>query len=500
MADIQQQIHITAVGGEEAAAALGSVDKAMGNIVGTHRTLANAFQERFQHIGLMLFAGDALRASGLGREARMVVSTLNLALTELGAAAGLSSGGLMLVVAALSAAVGIGMKVIESHKNQSEELTKLVDSEEKEMKSLNDSIAVIEEYKKKVGEIPPTLEDVLTAKKALREFEAAVEIETLHQQIEATATLVIQEEAERLQIEKNALFVQHLTLAKFALLAISQGLTPAIQALISKHEDFGKILQENAKAMLENNVKLQEAKNRLSELTDKNYDAAKAIKDREKAVDEEAKAEEEANKETLKLLNEAAEQSYATFEKEQKAHEAMVKKMEDQAKSTFNTINNEQSKAFAKMVVEGQSFSQATAHMWRDIAEQVIAQIERMLVEWAIWMAATGGTGVASGGFSGAVGKMLGFASGGEVLVDKPTIMLAGEGGEPELATFTPLSKMGAKGSSMEGGAGGVTINIGTIQSNAYGVNDPDQLATDVGQKIVERIRGRGDLNFARVA
>jgi hypothetical protein len=95
--------------------------------------------------------------------------------------------------------------------------------------------------------------------------------------------------------------------------------------------------------------------------------------------------------------------------------------------------------------------------------------------------------------------KMFGFAEGGSMLVTKPTLMLAGEGGQPEVATFTPLSKMQSAGGGIsQGPSGGSQISIGAIETHVYGVTDPARIADEVGRQIVQRIRGMGEIDFVR--
>ena len=122
MADVQANIVLTTTGGADSAGEIMKADSAVRSLTSASSGLEGQFQHRFQHIGLMLFAGDALRASGLGRETRLVISALNAALTAGTEAAGITAGGMMLLVTALVAVAGIAVKVIEHHKDQAEVL------------------------------------------------------------------------------------------------------------------------------------------------------------------------------------------------------------------------------------------------------------------------------------------------------------------------------------------------------------------------------------------
>jgi hypothetical protein len=183
----------------------------------------------------------------------------------------------------------------------------------------------------------------------------------------------------------------------------------------------------------------------------------------------------------------------------QEKKKTLMHQMTEIEKEGYNTIMQVQSQAFAKMIVDGQSFASATAHLWKDLARQVIAQIEMMIAKYLVLMALTGGTGSFAGGSM--MGKVFGMAEGGSVMVNKPTLFLAGEAGQPEVATFTPLSKMGGAsiGSPQYmGNNSGSSMSIGSIVTYVTGVQDPMAIADQVGQAIVSRIRGRGDLNFVR--
>ena len=136
-ADVDVNITMSASGGSASAAEIGKAESALNGVSASSGRMEGMFQHKFQHIGLMLFAGDALRASGLGAETRQVITALNLALTAGAGAAGLSSGGLMLVVTALGALAGIAIKVIGHEKSLADATEKAVEADDKYIESLN---------------------------------------------------------------------------------------------------------------------------------------------------------------------------------------------------------------------------------------------------------------------------------------------------------------------------------------------------------------------------
>lgn len=119
----------------------------------------------------------------------------------------------------------------------------------------------------------------------------------------------------------------------------------------------------------------------------------------------------------------------------------------------------------AKMIVEGGRFRDVVKDLWKNLAEAVIAQIERMIAEWLILQAMTGGAG---GGLGGVLG---GFATGG--MVNEPSIITGMRSGRSHfVAENGPEMIVPSGGSAGEnkpfgpgegpggGGGGGVTINI----------------------------------------
>lgn len=151
-----------------------------------------------------------------------------------------------------------------------------------------------------------------------------------------------------------------------------------------------------------------------------------------------------------------------------------VKLADDMARNTTawvdmtTTMIDSFASATARMIMEGGKFSQVVQQLWMQLAEMVIQQILRMIAQWLVWQAMTGGAGGFAGGFlgRGAAGGMinepsmiLGMKSG--------TAILAGEAG-PEAfgpaGTVNSLNSGSAARSSGGGGGGGggtsVTVNI----------------------------------------
>lgn len=151
-----------------------------------------------------------------------------------------------------------------------------------------------------------------------------------------------------------------------------------------------------------------------------------------------------------------------------------VKMTEDMNGSTaqwvamVSTMIDSFAQSTAKMIMEGGRFADVLKNLWKQIAEAVIAQIVRMIAQYMVWMAISGGGG---GGF------MRGFMAGGG-MINEPSVItglrtgkqhIAGEAG-PEMVVPTSgrsgggnfaFGSGGAPALAGAGGSGGnITINI----------------------------------------
>ncbi len=123
----------------------------------------------------------------------------------------------------------------------------------------------------------------------------------------------------------------------------------------------------------------------------------------------------------------------------------------------------------AKMIVEGGRFKDVIDSLWKNIAEAVIAQIERMIAEWLIYMAMTGG----SAGF----GAFAGFGAAGGTInepsmligMKSGTSMVVGEAGPEKFGPAGTVNTLNSKSSAPNGGGGGGGGGGGDIHINIQG-------------------------------
>jgi len=571
MADVDANINISATGADEASAALGKVSQGFQGISEEHAKLAGKFGERFQHVGLQLFVGEALKASGVGMETRGVLNILNLALTSFGVAMGVAVPYIIGVAAALAVLYGIYQKIADGTKKRKDELQTLLTDQAKEIQTINNSISTLESYNKTLGYLPETTRKVMEAEKELRDFRADDEMDTLEKQIAVMKKLQDQDEKLVAVYQQNAIAQKNVNAASVISAAATSGLIGAVGAVTIKYTDWNKQIHDAKGTQLEHNMEMAKAVDRLSRLKggitetyealvkkakEGKDEAEKASREQISAIERIGKAEEVLRDKEAGYLVDAAQQNANSMAEKNRATEMWYEKELQKLQAWYDMqvmyINNHikdvqlanakkaelqelygktldalekdrsaktltaekkmwteiQSAAaaaidstakkigdsFAKMVMEGKSFTENLKNLWRDMAEQFIAEVTRMIVKYMVFLALTGGSTASP------MAKMFGFAEGGSMLVTRPTLMLAGEGGEPEVATFTPLSKMQSAGGgiSQMGGGGAPQITIGAVETHVYGVTDPSRIADEVGRQIVQRIRGMGELDFVR--
>jgi hypothetical protein len=469
MAESQIGLTITTNGASEASSALGGVSQGMQGISQSHMDLKGKFQERFQHIGLMLFAGDALRAAGLGRETRMVINTMNIALNSTAMAGGLASGGIMLVVTALVALSGILATVLKHHKNLFDQLEKTNKSHHEELKATIEIVDSIKEYEKETGKMPGYLKAWEDSEKNLMKIQIQRQIEGDKAQISALILLMNEEERHREKL-KEAISDNEIIIAQVKKAA---GMTDVYQGMLVTQN---KGLKDVNSTITEHKAKLDQLIASVRLLRSEGTDDIKKLT---------VRLLRSEGTDDIKKLTEEHKKAREEADRLAKKHDELYKHV----KEASDKIIKEFGMANAKMIVEGKSFGEEMGNVFKNMAEMFIELVTEMMVKWVAFQALTGGFGFSEIG----VGSFLGVlpqASGGNYLVERPTMFLAGEAG-PEMATFTPLAAASKSGNSM-------SVSIGNVHTEVYGVQDADRIANEVGLKIVQRIRGMGDIAFAR--
>ncbi len=488
MPDTSVNIAIMTSGASQAKAALDEAAGGLRNISEKHQEMAGHFQEKIQHIGLKLFAADAIKSIGLGGETRMMLGLVNSALMGAATAAGVGSGGILLLVTAFGTLSQIIQTVLAHQKGLNEELAKLNKSHGEELDVTNKVIKSIEAYEKETGNVPAYLKAWEESEKALQKAQVDRQIQGDKAQI-STLTLLNNQGKLHVAQLKDEIVEQEKLLRMLKSSGVDSTTVAAQTAQLEKmRKEYSNQTLEISKNKAQVDQLIVSVKMLGKEGTSNLDDLTEAHKKIREAAEATSKAESEADT--------ARYQNWAMLgQKQTKEHEKMYTKMRETAMHTLDAINTTQSNAFAKAIVEGKSFSDQFTHIWRDIAEQVIAEIERIIVKMLVLAVIEKSIGFGSvAGPSAATLSFIGHASGTNQLVTSPKLFLAGEAG-PEFVSITPTG--GGSGGRSSGGGGGGT-SFGDIYVSVQGVDDPARIADAVGQRIIENIRGRGQLNFLR--
>jgi hypothetical protein len=495
MAETTANIILQTSGGDAAAAEINKASAALNNVTSSSSGMQAKFQERFQHIGLMLFAGDALRASGLGAETRMVVNSLNLALTEGAAAAGISSGGIMLVVVALTALAGIVLKVINHHKDLLDSLNKIHDATEKAIGVADSEIDALTRLWTATGSLSNAQTNLLFSEVKLRQAQID-SLETTNMATIAALNSTIVKDQETIATDRHILAATAERAAieaqyhvKLSNAGVTKDLSAATTQLATDENALNKIiaqqidLHKGVTSSIEDQIKKAKEDHDAEVAQMAAYNAA---------MDQLYQKKVFMEQNTDELIKKYNSDLYTAIEKDQKEqakqHSALLQGMAQDVKQLTDQMAGDFGKAFAKMIVEGKNFAQEMQAAFQNLEEQIIEMIVKMIAQWMMFEAITG---MGGGAFASKMFPAFGgfHATGGSAFADTPTLAMFGEAG-PELATFTPMS-----GGGGQGGGPGAQTQINNISVHVEGVID-SRMVSQIGQEIVKSIRGQGQINF----
>lgn len=533
MSDVQANIILQTTGGDASAAEINKATQALGNVTSASGALQTKFQERFQHIGLQLFAGQALQSIGLSGETRQAVMLMNTAITGAEVAAGIASGGLTLLLTALVAVGAAVYEVIGKHKDLIATLDQTVQSQQANLKATNDSITTIQDYKKIVSDLTPAQKELLTAEQQLAAFQAGQlvdsekkEIAAIQEQIAENtqhahmlATVaqmygVVKEAIAQVANEVKSLFPE-LKLLQSAWQAEVEGVKTLV-GILHQHATASKLSGAETAALA---TKQQPLIDKMKELNASIEAGGTARKDDMQAAMTNEAATEQIIQKEMAAKKKADAESLKDYENTQKAMVTYLKssvkdavkedkkEQEEMAKNwekTTKTIAGDFQGFADEVVFQGESVTQALDQEWQKMEQQFMNYVIGMIVQWAALKAimsiypggAAAFQGVAQAAYpgiaSGAMGSISHNAIGSSQFADTPTLAVFGENG-PEQATFTPLSGGTSAGGAGAGGGGG--NNVITINVNG-GMIDQNTLSK-IGQYIVQTIRGQGQVSFA---
>lgn len=567
MPDVEANIILNTTGGDESASEIQKATGAINNVTSASGGLQAKFQERFQHIGLSIFAGQALESIGLSGETRQAVMLMNTALMGIESAAGISTGGLTLLLTAMVAIGVAAYKVIQGEKDQTAELLKQASQMKESAAATGKEIEALEAWKTSAGKLPPALQAVLDADERLRQQQIK-STETTNQQVIASINLRIAKEADMVASDKAAtsqLQTSMENLAKY-LKPGMEGYT-MLERTTASYQKSVKQLQTDTTALGTDQATLnrtiaeqiQLLHGNTTAITDQSAAAIAANAKRKAdtlAMDEAMKEKDEAYNASVRSQMDKTIEGFNKGQlQEQKNLNDSLKKQEQAVRAFSNKVGSSFATMFNSMIFDGKKFSQAFDSMMKSLAEDFIKQIiemtlqhaiqsalrstettmtvaeqvaatasgatattsiwtamtTTMLTEWEILKAAimsnpytaasepaaaqstyTADSSIASTqGYKGAVG--------GQMMVDSPTMFMAGDNG-PEIASFTPMSGSTNGGSDYGGGGGGGEgTQVNNITINVQGGLIDQTTLNKIGKYIVQTIRGQGQLDFTRV-
>ena len=323
--DVSQSITLTATGGDASANEIKKSADALNTVTSASSAMQTQFQEKFQHVGLKLFAGDAIKGIGLGGEMRQAITIMNMALSGAEEAAGIASGGFTLLLTALAAVAAIVYKVVSNHKDLIDTLDKTYETQQKTLDSTNTNVEALQKYASAGGDMTASLSAMLTASEALRAAQMKQQ-EATDLQIISTLKSTIAEQEHAIAVTKS---INLEDLKYLANVRTSQAATQGAE-LMKKLTDS---VAAQTLALDANNVKLQSAQVDYDNLTSgvvtnlktmadaeaKHKDAVikgieDEIKEREKAADKADQLQQKMDQNFNKVVSDMAskESGYIT--------------------------------------------------------------------------------------------------------------------------------------------------------------------------------------------
>lgn len=457
----------------------------------------------FQHAGIYLFSRQLLDMFNMGALAQHAFLAISIGFEAVTDSIGVAAS----TIAPWLLALAGGMLIFEQWEKH---LTKSAKAHEelakKEQQALTQTVALkdaIDQYAKKLGTLPGYLSDLKDKTEALAKIEAQHAILEDAQAMAAIDRMRITREEREADLSET--------------LRVAQAQLPVIQknslAYYDEKVAIAKVSAE-LKSLRDEETQDEQTKSKLAatikELAAGHSGLIEGLK-KEGDLNKPPKPPKPPKPEKdliygpsyvdyvhdIMLRHVEQDKDIAYFKKAlDEKHAAEAKHLEEETALFSQTMGHVQSltsSAFAKMIVEGTTFKEAFKNIAKQVEEAFVSAVIRMMEQWLMFEALTGVAGMFGlGGVLGASGwaNIVGgthFASGGDFMVNRPTMFIAGEGGGPERVQVTPQGPNAAAG-----GGGGSTVVNATI--NVSGSGDPRAVA----QEIMRQVRGLAQLDFVR--
>jgi hypothetical protein len=491
-----------------AVAAFDGLDNAVSGFGQKMGELGETFTKPLEHVGVDIFGKKLLSLIGISSDARPIVGLLRTGIESLGDAFGFATGAVGLTVMGLTAAAAIIYKVVEANNKNIESLEKVTAEGQKQYSSTVDLTSSLEDYKTKVINLSPALETLAASTKKVNEENRfsllqaeGKQLETITNEIRAKKEL-IEVNKERIENLKNTSIMTMDELRDSSLL----------EADVKKLTDANKTLtieidkETQARDLLIANIHSQARG--YKGLDDEISKHGKAIEESSKKEEDAAKVSAAAFKknedykrglqrESMTFTKQIMESKYnieiASLYGVGMVHAVQAKLVQDAWGNAYLQMAKGAGDSFARMIVDGDSFSKDMGKVFKDVLRSFISMIAEMEIRWAAaaFLRYIGMNPFASQAVSTMpVGQ---HALGYEGTVSVPTLFVAGDGGAPEHVKITSQSQAGVDAiGGGKGSGGGNTYIIGPF--NAYGVNDPETFGRQAMQYILQQTRGRGQI------
>lgn len=424
---------------------------------------------KFDHVALRLFNREMLDTVGFGGNAREVMTALSIAESGLVGSMGAAVNAIFPYVAILGTAAMVIQKVVSQHKEHKVSLDDVIKSEETELRNTEDLNTALTDYAKTLDGMPQEYRNLSTELKAYTKDQEKLLALDLRRKAEELTDAITKQEA-----------------ANKKLLAAESSKIPA--EVRKNIEDTAKALGLQTEAQIRAATSTAGLQLHLTQINDElaRYEkTGKLISDKDyfkkntESAKDQGKALEELTKLSKKLLKEEVDG--------QKAVEAAE---EERFKNRMTLLDRSTSAldGYAKLAgakgVEMRKTEKAL--LIASAIGNTYAGAARAFHDYAWPYSAFIAGGVVSAGMAN-VAEITSHATGTDRIVTSPQLFQAGEGGQPERVTVTPLG-----GGAGDPGAGGDTYHIGPF--NVNGAQDPMQFAAKVMAYISQQTRGRGQI------
>lgn len=164
----------------------------MGRLGTAQQGMKSLFQERFQHIGLKLFSEDLLRSMGLASEARIIIGTLNTALTGVLVSFGAMGAPVAIGAAALVALAAVVAKASETLGDHRDQIEQVMAANEKSLTSYDNEIGKVGQFKDAFDKLTPAIATYQAALDSARKITLEDQRQKIVQDMREISTAMIE--------------------------------------------------------------------------------------------------------------------------------------------------------------------------------------------------------------------------------------------------------------------------------------------------------------------